>query len=141
MVRDGRLYGEIITPDVTLYKLNDIQIGDTVQLQLISLTNHPVGKYTPLHEHPNYTMDQPQREMITNGVTTASKRRNTDINFDYPACKAGPVLTVNYTGLVKPAVRVWTEKVTGYTAMLIYQTSSLFFHLIFLKQKIFLNDI
>ena len=134
LVRDGRIYGEIIPADVNLYTLNDIAIGDTVRLQIISLTNHPVGKYTPLHEHPNYTMDQPQRELITNGVPNESrmlpKKRNTDINFDYPACKPGPELVVNYTSLVKPAVRVWTEKVTGYSAMVIYQTSNLLFFII-----------
>ena len=56
-----------------------------------------------------------------NGATV--KRKSTDIHPTYPACVAGPELTINYTELVKPAVRVWTEKVTGFTALVAFQTS------------------
>lgn len=124
MVRNGKIYGEIIPPDVNYYKITDIEIGEIVDLQIISLTNHPVGKYTALHTHPNYTMDQSQREEITNGPLDNKKSKSrTDTHPDYPACKPGPPLRVKYTGLVKPPLRVWSEKVTGYSAIIYYQTS------------------
>lgn len=122
LLRNGRCHGDIIPHDCTIYKVTDVEIGDTVNLQMISLTNHPVGKYTALHAHPNFTMDQPQREELLNGPGFRSKG-TMGIHPDYPACRPGPVLTVKYTGIAKPAVRVWTEKVTGYSALVIFQTS------------------
>ena len=128
LVRNGRCYGNIIPPDVSMFKLSEIELGETVNLQMISLTNHPVGKYTALHDHPNFSMDQPQREFLMNGNDDFEQRaekykKKFGLHPDYPGCKAGPILAVQYTGLVKPAVKVWSEKVTGYSAMVIYQTS------------------
>ncbi len=130
LVRNGKLYGKIIGPDVTTYKINDIELGEKTDLQIIALTNHPIGKYTALHNHPNYTMDQPQREILLNGNLNENQQTHTkrmsDIHPDYPACKPGPVLGVVYTGLVKPAVKVWAEKVSGFSAMIVFQTSKYF---------------
>lgn len=126
LVKNGRLYGNIIPHDAVSFKITDAELGDVLNLQMISLTNHPVGKYTALHNHPNYIMEQPQREELLNGPTldpTQPPKRNSTIHPDYPACKIGPVLSIKYTHLVKPAVKIWTEKVTGYSAMLVYQTS------------------
>lgn len=140
LVKNGRLFGDIIPYDVNSLKLTDVEIGDTVNLQMISLTNHPVGKYTALHNHPNYTMDQPQREQLMNGPPSSSgvnessskssKKSHQIVHPDYPACRVGPVLAIKYTGLVKPAVRVWTEKVTGYSALVFYQTSKMNSHFV-----------
>ena len=110
--------------------MTGVEIGETVNLQMISLTNHPVAKYTALHDHPNYTMDQPQREDLINGSQQAKNKlkpnrlRGSVLNSDYPACKPGPILCVQYTGIVKPATRVWSEKITGYSAIVFFQTSS-----------------
>lgn len=122
LVRNGRCHGDIIPYDCSVYKLTDVELGQTVSLQIIALTNHPVGKYTALHDHPNYTMDQPQREELVNSGFARSK---STIGFhpEYPACRPGPVLSLKFTGIVKPPVKVWTEKVTGYSALVFYQTS------------------
>ena len=38
----------------------------------------------------------------------------------YSACKPGPKLIVHYTGLVQPPSKVWCEKVTGHSAMIVW---------------------
>ena len=141
MIKNGKCYGNLIPSEVNTFRISDVDIGETITLQIICLTNHPVGKYTALHNHPDYTMDQPQREYISNGnedePSTKSNSQNklTDINLSYPACKPGPPLSVKFTCLVKPAVRVWTERITGYTATLFFQTSK-YFQNLFLLFKI-----
>lgn len=123
MVKNGKLYGGVITPEVNTYRISDVDIGETITLQLICLTNHPVGKYTALHNHPDYTMDQPQREFISNGEDDKTNKI-TDIHHSYPACKPGPALSIKFSNLVKPAVKVWSERVTGHTATIFFQTSN-----------------
>ncbi len=126
MIRNGRCYGNIIPSEVSTFRICDIDIGETVTMQIICLTNHPVGKYTALHNHPDYTMDQPQREFVSNCEDiskTGGINKITDINHSYPACKPGPALSVKFTSIVKPAIKVWTERITGYTATVFFQTS------------------
>jgi hypothetical protein len=134
LVKNGHCLGDIIGQDESAFTLSGVDMGDTVNLQMIALTNHPVGKYTALHNHPDFTMDQPQREQILNGpVFDSTKSKLVDsmqtaaavaaIHPDYPGCRPGPVLALKYTGLVKPPVRVWAEKVTGYSALVYFQTS------------------
>jgi hypothetical protein len=126
LVKNGKCYGNIIPPEVNTYRISDIDIGETITLQIICLTNHPVGKYTALHNHPDYTMDYPQREFLSNtqdDLSQSKMNKVTDINNLYPACKPGPALSVKYTNIVKPAIKVWTERITGYTATLFFQTS------------------
>lgn len=120
LVRNGKCHGNIIPPDVSSVKISDIELGETINLQMISLTNHPVGKYTSLQQAPGYSMDQPQRENLLNHVSTKF------IHSEYPACKIGPVLTVKYSNLVKPVVKIWTEKVTGFSAIVAFQTGIFF---------------
>ena len=137
MIKDGKCFGNLIPHDVNTYTVTGVEIGETVNLQMISLTNHPVAKYTPLHDHPNYTMDQPQREDLINGNQPIKNRlkpnrlRGSVLNTDYPACKPGPILCVQYTGIVKPATRVWSEKVTGYSAIVFFQTSNFLIYFTF----------
>ena len=122
MVKNSKIYGNVIPPEVNTFRISDVDIGETITLQLICLTNHPIGKYTALHNHPDYTMDQPQREFISNGNDDKTNKV-TDIHHSYPACQPGPALSVKFTHLVKPAVKVWSERVTGHTATLFFQTS------------------
>ena len=106
MVKNGKLYGDVISPDVTVYRITDLDLGEVVELRMIALTNHPVGKYA--------------------GVSATSNddtKRKCELNYNYPSCRPGPPLVVKFTGLVKPAIKVWTEKVSGYTAMVVFQTS------------------
>jgi hypothetical protein len=44
MLKNGRLYGSIIPPEVNSLRIRDVSLGEKVALQLIALTEHPVGK-------------------------------------------------------------------------------------------------
>lgn len=120
LVKNGHCYGSIIPSDQSSIKITDLELGETVEFQMISLTNHPVGKYTPIEKHPDYGMDQPQRQELFERRKNASTVRS-----DYPACRISEILTVKYSNLVKPVVKIWTEKVTGFSAIVAFQTSKL----------------
>jgi hypothetical protein len=116
LVKNGRICGAIIPPETTLFKFTNIEVGETVDLQLISLTDHPVGKFSDTHCGPSYGQHEGDVRKI--------------VHPDYPACNVGPVLTLKYTTLVKPAVKIWTEKVTGYSAMVAFKTSKMNHHFV-----------
>ncbi|RNA39090.1 hypothetical protein BpHYR1_016862 [Brachionus plicatilis] len=120
LVKNGRCHGHIIPSDQSSFKVTDIELGETAEFQMISLTNHPVGKYTSIEKHPDYSMDQPQRQELFNPTVNASA-----VHSDYPACKISSILSVKYTNLVKPVVKIWTEKVTGFSAIVAFQTSKM----------------
>ena len=44
MLKNGKLYGSIIPPDVNSLRVRDVTLGEKIELQLIALTEHPVGK-------------------------------------------------------------------------------------------------
>lgn len=44
MLKNGKLYGSIIPPDVNSLRIRDVSLGEKLSLQLIALTEHPVGK-------------------------------------------------------------------------------------------------
>ena len=44
MLKNGKLYGSIIPPDVSSLRIRDVSLGEKLTLQLIALTEHPVGK-------------------------------------------------------------------------------------------------
>ena len=118
LIKNGKLCGALIPPETTMYKLTNLEIGETCDLQLISLTDHPVGKYSELNGYnPNYSTAEADSGEVRKVV-----------HPDYPACRVGPVLTLKYTHLAKPVVKIWTEKVTGYSAMVAFKTSKMSHH-------------
>lgn len=44
MLRNGKLYGAVIPPDVTNLHIHDVTLGEKIELQLIALTEHAVGR-------------------------------------------------------------------------------------------------
>ena len=44
MLKNGKLYGSIIPADVSSLRIRDVSLGEKLTLQLIALTEHPVGK-------------------------------------------------------------------------------------------------
>ena len=42
MMKDGKLYGSIIPADVHSLRIKDVNLGETIKLQLLALTDHPV---------------------------------------------------------------------------------------------------
>ena len=106
-MKDGGCYGNIIAPRETTTLVGDCEVGETVRLQMISLTNHPCGKYVPYQDSMRLTKEQFEKDEV--------------VHLDYPACKPGPMLIVQFTNLVKPATKIWSENVTAHSAMIIYQ--------------------
>lgn len=44
MLRNGKLYGSVIPADVTSLHIRDVTLGEKIELQVIALTEHAVGK-------------------------------------------------------------------------------------------------
>lgn len=44
MLKDGKLYGSIIPPDVHSLRLKGLTLGEKVDLQILALTDHAVGR-------------------------------------------------------------------------------------------------
>lgn len=44
LMKDGKLYGSIMPPDVHSLRIKDVNLGDRVELQILALTDHPVGR-------------------------------------------------------------------------------------------------
>lgn len=68
LMKNGSLYGSTIPPDVTSMNIKDVSLGDSVQLQIVALTEHPVGG-------------------VNNQVESGREGR-------YAECKPGPQLTL-----------------------------------------------
>lgn len=47
LLKNGKPYGTIISPDILCACISDVQLGETVTLQIVALTDHPVGKLRP----------------------------------------------------------------------------------------------
>ena len=43
LFKNGSLYGSTIPPGVTSMNIRDVTLGEDVKLQIIALTEHPVG--------------------------------------------------------------------------------------------------
>lgn len=68
LMKNGSLYGSTIPADVTSMSIKDVALGETVQLQIVALTEHPVGG-------------------VNNNVESGGEGR-------YAECKPGPQLTL-----------------------------------------------
>ena len=44
-----------------------------------------------------------------------------DMLENYTACEPGPILQVQYVGLVPPPPRVWSELVGGHSALIVWE--------------------
>ena len=44
MMRNAKLYGSIIPSDVHALRITDLSLGERVELQILALTDHPVGR-------------------------------------------------------------------------------------------------
>ena len=43
LLKNGTIYGSTIPPEVTSMSIKDLSLGEDVKLQIIALTEHPVG--------------------------------------------------------------------------------------------------
>ena len=44
MMKNGKLYGSIIPADVHSLRVQNLSLGERVELQILALTEHPVGR-------------------------------------------------------------------------------------------------
>ena len=44
LMKDEKMYGSIMPPDVHSLRIKDCTLGDRIQLQILALTDHPVGR-------------------------------------------------------------------------------------------------
>ena len=109
LIRDSKLYKNIIAPDVSSYRVNDVEIGQIITLQIIALTNHSFHNY----------------EENTNSEHSNNDKKNAQvIHPRYPACKPGPALKLKLTGVINPEIRVNVENITGFSAIVNFPTST-----------------
>ncbi|ESO91438.1 hypothetical protein LOTGIDRAFT_153880 [Lottia gigantea] len=112
MLKDNKLYGAVIPPDVNSLKIKDMSLGEKVNLQLIALTEHPVGK-----TDGSLAGD---KDSGLGGSTIPDDKRDIFMGERYSGCKPGPKLSIHYTGLVQAPTEVRCEKVTGHSALIVW---------------------
>lgn len=44
MMKNGKLYGSIIPPEVHTLRIRGLSLGEKIVLQILALTDHPVGR-------------------------------------------------------------------------------------------------
>ncbi|KAL5013163.1 hypothetical protein ScPMuIL_007433 [Solemya velum] len=110
MLKNGKLYGSIIPAEVNNLRIRDISLGEKVSLQLIALTEHPVGKF-----------DKPSVDSGVGGSSQpGDKTADMFMGEKYSGCKPGAKLVIHYTGLVQPPTQIWCEQVTGHSALIVW---------------------
>ncbi|XP_041347758.1 uncharacterized protein LOC121367568 [Gigantopelta aegis] len=145
MLKNGKVYGSIIPPDVNSLRISDVSLGEKLSLQLIALTEHPVGKDTrqsldlekdsgidgvsqPDEKPVSASTSRISNKFITfdlNGILTSDWPTVTKDIFTgdrYTGCKPGQPLVVHYTGLVQAPLEVWCEMVSGHSALIVWNT-------------------
>ncbi|XP_077869443.1 uncharacterized protein LOC100370084, partial [Saccoglossus kowalevskii] len=141
MVKDGKLYGSIIAPDVLSTTVSGVTLGDVATLQIVALTNHPVGKLE--HEGSIFSgsdsgidntsaIVQDEKGILLKPPSfphqpavihlKPQKGEELPLMEKFSACKPGPKLMVSYTGLVQPPSKVWSENLTGHSAIVAWTT-------------------
>ncbi|XP_012935394.1 uncharacterized protein LOC101845075 isoform X2 [Aplysia californica] len=147
MLKNGKLYGSIIPPDVNSLRIRDVTLGEKIELQLIALTEHPVGKSDRKSTDGDKDSgiggsSHPEDRVTASPVSHRSPRAKPRlITFTkeissrdcpqalqdvftgerYAGCKPGPKLVVHYTGLVCAPTEVWCEKATGHSALVVWK--------------------
>nr|XP_034305803.1 uncharacterized protein LOC105321045 isoform X1 [Crassostrea gigas] len=139
LLKNGKLYGHVMGPEVNAVDITGISLGDKVVLQLVALTNHPVGKLERAlleiekddspRQQARLTGTDQKVFTLTKGVKTKgwTKTESTNkledllLGEKYAGCRPGPKLTVHYTGLVKAPDDVWLEQVTGHSALVVWK--------------------
>ncbi|CAH1782616.1 unnamed protein product [Owenia fusiformis] len=127
LLKDNKLYGSTIPPDVLSLRIKDVSLGEKVTLQLVALTEHAVGKLEGTrvighHEirHTNASTDGDSGIGRSSYYEKEEKEINQLLGEKYSACVPGPRLTIHYTGLVMAPTKVWCETVTGHSAMVVW---------------------
>lgn len=120
LVINGKIQNKVISTDSLRTTISDIKLGDTVNLQIMALTNHPCGQFSLNENHPNYNLEY---ALMHDSIDDIKEMNYIYKDNRYSACKPGPSLVVRYTNLVLPVANISIEKITGHSVVLIWQIS------------------
>ncbi|XP_036357779.1 uncharacterized protein LOC115211041 isoform X2 [Octopus sinensis] len=108
MFKNRLLYGSVIPPEINSLRIRDLTLGNEITLQLVALTKPP----------PNEDLSmQDVNEEASEKINKEKKDSAENLNY---FCEPGEKLNLHYTGLVQCPTKVWCEKVTGHSALIVW---------------------
>ncbi|XP_071961343.1 uncharacterized protein [Antedon mediterranea] len=111
LLKDGKPVLPIMDPNTQHHTLSGLVLGTSVTLQIVALTDHPVGRLKWNGEKIGHDyMEEPG-----NRYFEAEK---------YSACRPGSKLRVEYTGLVQPPTNVQCLNVTSQSAYITWEQNN-----------------
>ena len=111
MMKNGKLYGSIIPADVHSLRIKGVTLGETIELQILALTDHPVGRGDNQAGKADTAIEHNDTGKGPSEIFLGDR---------YAACAPGPKLTLLYSGLVQPPSKVWCEQITGHSALIVW---------------------
>ncbi|XP_030855934.1 uncharacterized protein LOC577931 [Strongylocentrotus purpuratus] len=90
VLKDGVQYGSLLDAEVTRCTVGRVKPGVTVQLQIMAVSD----------------------DILEPG--------GDDLLRQYPTCEPGPTFQVQFSGLLAPPSKVWTELVTGHSMLVVW---------------------
>ena len=79
MLKDGKVYGSIMPPDVHSLRIKEITLGDRIELQILALTDHPVGRGGDQEEDGQMRTDEKGIHNLSVGINTSSCTENVHV--------------------------------------------------------------
>ncbi|XP_033744669.1 uncharacterized protein LOC117330483 isoform X1 [Pecten maximus] len=151
MMKNGHLYGGLIPPYINSWTISDTTLGESVTLQLIALTEHPIGKIEAEIAQRQRTeqdkkMETAELTMSRSALIKYSKDLPTQgwpkmpqsardpfeehMGDRYAGCRPGRKLKVVFSGLVQPPTDVRIHQVTGHSALIGWTIDDTRFHFV-----------
>ncbi|XP_033114658.1 uncharacterized protein LOC117115100 [Anneissia japonica] len=114
LLKDGKSVLPIMDPHTQHHTVSDLVLGSTVILQIVALTDHPVGRLRQNGSDDGSIHSEDNDNEYFERDIQAEK---------YSACRPGLKLKVEYTGLVQPPTNVQCQNVTSQSAYITWQQS------------------
>lgn len=106
ILKNGQTYGGMIPVDITDLQLRDVTLGERLTLQLIACK---ISQKVTTTEKDERHGDSENTEYLKKDIKT------------YENCEAGTQLVIHFTDLPQPPSKVWCEKVTGHSALIVWK--------------------
>lgn len=107
ILKNGEAYGTMLPADVTELQIHDVNLGDQLTLQIIALK---ICQKVTSSEKDNEYRDS--EEKMKTGTAGLEAYKNSEV---------GAQLSVHFTDLAQPPSKVWCEKVTGHSALIVWK--------------------
>lgn len=154
ILKNGEAYGTMLPADVTELQIHDVNLGDQLTLQIIALK---ICQKVTSSEKDNEYRDSEEKMKTGDKYGFQYSKFLKYFYIDKCACtlfsflytgaagleayknsEVGAQLSVHFTDLAQPPSKVWCEKVTGHSALIVWKKgksySTLLFVKIFIKQ-------